>query len=1531
LLRSHQNAGAGGGDGPSFPSSSASSAPSSPSAPPLLIPSRDGSILLGLGGPGEGLQQLPYRAQELVAHLPFVAGSHVLVGSQSSRVLEVALSTGRVLRDVSGAGGVCPTEDDEEPGKEEGQGKSSAGPTLWLGRTDYVVRAYDTSQRRELWNVSYGEASPPHAALLDGYTRAAEKGFFKPPAGSPGGPGGSAPAARLSAALASRLSLTATMQGQVVAADAATGALVWHGPDLRVPVSAVFAVGLDPDGSVVQSSVPFVEVWPHTAPAWARRMEVEGGGGGDGGGGSGDEEEAQPDSPLASRSPTSQVFIGMLDDGQLYAAPAGRRTVVLPPGADASLALSSSSPAPLLSSEQALAIESSGQVLFLPAPSGAPRSAATQDDAGGLDLIAGGPPSDPIGALVEQELLEQCALYTAPDGGAGGAGSRAASRRRPPLPQCIVGLHNVSFVVDPDVHRRLPLSARQWIDAGRNILGPPSLPGATSPTASSSSSSSLSGGVVVDGSVVITEVIPPTQAPQPSGAVGIAAKGLWIASVWIVGVVFGGEGSSPAPDGAVDAVYATLLATAGALFAGLVIGLAYQRGLGSRGGGRKRGKRGAKSTAAAGDDDGSAPLPQPSESAHATQSELSETPLSQPLSLPPPRTVDGVEYRAVSRRLAISDRALGYGSHGTVVFAGQWDSRAVAVKRMLRAFHPAALREASLLVKTDGHPNVVRYFSCEEGPDFLYLALELCDGSLANAVEACARARAKAARQLALRGSMKGAAATPTTKGKGGKQKGAARNRTSLLLLSADADEMRPGLSADDGGAGDVDASDDDGVPPLPVPAPTPATRAFLHGIVAGIAHLHAHRIVHRDIKPHNILLARKGQGPAATTTTTTAAGAGAGTSSSSTSSSSAATPNPDADVAHLYPDDEHHTLGAASLPKISDFGLSKQLDAESSSFGAALPHAARAAGSSSCFLPATLYRGDGALSSHSTSAVAPGSVGWQAPEIIVPVLRARVGAAGRSALAPVEEGDGDRRGAEASDAAEPTAASSSSSSSSSLGGAADSSSSSSSSSGSSTTPDDALWRKSRASDIWSLGCVLFTVLDAGAHPFGPPFERESNILRGREPDLARLAPLPLAASLLRPMLARDPAARPSAARVLEHPFFWSDAAALAFLCDLSDRIEGAEEKGGPKTSLLTADEALAAADLPSPLAAALSGATAAVVGPGGWSRRLPQALIGDLPTASASSSASSSARHHKRYDYSSLSDCLRLLRNRKNHYRELPLAVRRDILGSESPVALVPFFHSRERFPLLLAACHDFACTYLAHERPFAAHLGPATAAAHAKASAAALARLLQKQAAEASAAAATAAAAAAAAAGDPRSPLSSKARPPPPKGAAHAAPAAAPAAASRTWFGTESGWLAAAAAVSHRAATRTGGPVLAASDAEADGDGGPGRADGAGAGPGPGPVMVVSAHERVLETRFKGGAHASDPRYKSRLCKEWEAARGAFCPRGARCDFAHGPLELRGRGTFLGLAGVEVRSGAAGGGEAGLQALLDSLGGGV
>lgn len=54
----------------------------------------------------------------------------------------------------------------------------------------------------------------------------------------------------------------------------------------------------------------------------------------------------------------------------------------------------------------------------------------------------------------------------------------------------------------------------------------------------------------------------------------------------------------------------------------------------------------------------------------------------------------------------------------------------MAVKRLLRECFSLVRREVQLLQESDRHPNVLRYFCTERGPQFHYIALELCQASL---------------------------------------------------------------------------------------------------------------------------------------------------------------------------------------------------------------------------------------------------------------------------------------------------------------------------------------------------------------------------------------------------------------------------------------------------------------------------------------------------------------------------------------------------------------------------------------------------------------------------------------------------------------------------------------------------------------------------------------------------------------------------------------------------------------------------------
>lgn len=156
----------------------------------------------------------------------------------------------------------------------------------------------------------------------------------------------------------------------------------------------------------------------------------------------------------------------------------------------------------------------------------------------------------------------------------------------------------------------------------------------------------------------------------------------------------------------------------------------------------------------------------------------------------------------VKRRIHINEKViLGLGSGGTVVFEGTLNSRVVAVKRMLLQHNHIAEQEIKYLQKVDLHPNVITYFDKEEDRDFLYLAIEKCEGNLENLVEL-----------------MKATKATDFDEWK------------NLPLASMYVDN------------------------PQDLERPNSIVSIMLQSI-KGMKFLHDNNIVHRDVKPHNILL----------------------------------------------------------------------------------------------------------------------------------------------------------------------------------------------------------------------------------------------------------------------------------------------------------------------------------------------------------------------------------------------------------------------------------------------------------------------------------------------------------------------------------------------------------------------------------------------------------------------------------------------------------------------------------------------------
>jgi serine/threonine-protein kinase/endoribonuclease IRE1 len=199
--------------------------------------------------------------------------------------------------------------------------------------------------------------------------------------------------------------------------------------------------------------------------------------------------------------------------------------------------------------------------------------------------------------------------------------------------------------------------------------------------------------------------------------------------------------------------------------------------------------------------------------------------------------------------------------------------------------------------------------------------------------------------------------------------------------------------------------------------------------------------------------------------------------------------------------------------------------------------------------------------------------------------------------------------------------------------------------------------RATRAIDIFSLGLVFFYVLTQGRHAFdcGDRYMREVNIRKGEY----NLAPLEVlgdfsyeAKDLIASMIDKEPKRRPSAKQVMAHPFFWSAKKRLNFLCDVSDHFEK-EQRDPPSYALMELE---------------------------GWA---PDVCHGDFLKTLSKDFVDSLGKQRK-YTGTRLLDLLRALRNKKNHYEDMPEKLKKDV----GPLPEGYLSYWTRKFPNLLIAC---------------------------------------------------------------------------------------------------------------------------------------------------------------------------------------------------------------------------------------------------
>ena len=211
---------------------------------------------------------------------------------------------------------------------------------------------------------------------------------------------------------------------------------------------------------------------------------------------------------------------------------------------------------------------------------------------------------------------------------------------------------------------------------------------------------------------------------------------------------------------------------------------------------------------------------------------------------------------------------------------------------------------------------------------------------------------------------------------------------------------------------------------------------------------------------------------------------------------------------------------------------------------------------------------------------------------------------------------------------------------------------------------DKVIIKPSKPIDIFSLGCLFYYVFTDGLHPFGDLIHRQANILLGQYnldgvKDEESICQYNLILSMINP----DALSRPTIEAVIKHPLFWDANKSLQFLEDVSDRIEKENYSAEVLRNLERGQ---------------------LDVTKGNWFEHISTELREDLEK-----------NKHRSYKATSVRDLLRVIRNKKHHFRELSAEVKQDL--GETPEQFLNYFTSK--FSRLIV--HSYIAMQLCKHEP--------------------------------------------------------------------------------------------------------------------------------------------------------------------------------------------------------------------------------------